>query len=263
MSCNFPYYRWFPKDYIGDAEVQAMTDDQDLAYRRLLDKSWEIGPLPNDVKKLAAYVRYTLVRFEQCWCFPLSDCWHENKDGKLINNRLEDERDFAFTRANNARKAVMSRWKKRRKRLKTQKDKKGYARNTPVIPEPYGSDTIKVPVPVPVPLPKEEKKKTPSSANVEKKERKMPIKIDWDPKAGEKGEGSFVGQRELLRAKLLGRYEKEFGVAWIGATWNSCIEWCQDHPEEIAEKKDYYLFVLGWFRRDANKDAKAKRERTK
>lgn len=83
------------------------------------------------------------------------------------------------------------------------------------------------------------------------------MKIRWDPTAGEKKKGSFVGQRELLRDKVRERYLDEFGEAWIRAEWNGIVEWCQDNPRKIAAKKDHWLFLLACFR----SAAKRKRER--
>lgn len=119
-----------------------MTDEQDLIYRRLIDKSWEIGPLPNDPNKLAALVRMQCDRFATAWTFPLKECWHENKQGLLINNRLEDEREFSLSKAVKATKAANTRWKKRNKRLKNQKDKRPYKRNALASSKQCLSDAI-------------------------------------------------------------------------------------------------------------------------
>jgi uncharacterized protein YdaU (DUF1376 family) len=262
MSNNFPYYRWFPKDYSGDAQVQAMDDDQDLAYRRLLDKSWEIGPLPIEVEKLAAYARYALARFEQCWRFPLIDCWCE-VDGKLINQRLEDERDFATSRALNALKASNCRWKKRAKRLKSKRVKKGKRgecdRNAGAMLPQCDLDAIN---------------RSSTSATVRdisttkiqsktEKDRDLKIikpgkhiEVKWDSKGGPKKEGSFIGERERLRTYLLNRFGEEFGEKWIQAQWKSIVEWCQDNEEKILKKKNCYAFIQTWYRNAA----KQKRE---
>lgn len=125
-----PYYRWFSKDYKADPLVQAMTDDQDLAYRRLLDASWEIGPLPNDTDRLSALVGFKTdgaKRFAAAWVWPLTECWHKPRGKKtLINFRLEDERDGMLDRSEKARGAAQRRWKTQRKRMGI-KDKPGNA----------------------------------------------------------------------------------------------------------------------------------------
>jgi hypothetical protein len=118
---GMPFFRWFPQDYAGDAMVRAMTDDQDLIYRRLLDMSWQIGPLPSEPEDLARLAGFELGRFEEAWRFPLTECWHLNGGMKLINHRLEEERESTLDRSVKARFAVQCREEKRAKRLKTKK----------------------------------------------------------------------------------------------------------------------------------------------
>lgn len=108
---------WFPKDYRADPLVMGMTDDQDLAYRRMIDTSWEVGPLPPDPKRIAQLIRFDPDRFAAAWCYPLTDCWKKGEKG-LTNPRLERER----RRAQNFHKLQTS---KSRAGVKARKAKKG------------------------------------------------------------------------------------------------------------------------------------------
>ena len=47
-----PAYQWYPRDYMADAIVQAMTLEQEGAYRRLLDHCWLEHGLPVDLDEL-------------------------------------------------------------------------------------------------------------------------------------------------------------------------------------------------------------------
>lgn len=119
VSRHTPYYPWFPKDFAADAHVMAMSNTQELIYRRLLDRSWELGPLPSDEKSLARLAGVYPATFRKAWSFPLADCWESRDDGSLINQRLEDERSRAVTRSEVARNNSQERWRIRSNRLKT------------------------------------------------------------------------------------------------------------------------------------------------
>jgi len=43
-----PAYQWYPRDFLSDALVAAMTLEQEGCYRRLLDVAWLEGGLPGD-----------------------------------------------------------------------------------------------------------------------------------------------------------------------------------------------------------------------
>lgn len=93
---------WYSKDYNADVYVRAMNDEQDLAFRRMLEASWEIGALPSDAEQLALIVRYDLEKFKKAWVFPLTNVWKETPAG-LINPRLEKERRRVHKRIKTAR----------------------------------------------------------------------------------------------------------------------------------------------------------------
>jgi hypothetical protein len=87
-----------------------------------------------------------------------------------------------------------------------------------------------------------------------KSKRKKPkYELQWEPGA-DGNMGTFVGDRDALRAKVNGLYLEEFGQDWIRRTWQTCLDWCNgEGKEKIKAKKDCWLFALGWFRRDAAK----------
>ncbi len=99
------------------------------------------------------------------------------------------------------------------------------------------------------------KKATTSVSRAQKKQERSERKasktahlIQWDPIKAD-----FTGERDKLREKLYGRYD-DLGENWINATWNAMTEWGDTHPDEMKAKKDCWLFILGWYMRDAKKE---------
>jgi len=130
-----PYYKWFPKDFAADSRVIAMDNMQELIYRRLLDRSWELGSLPADPGELARLAGVSPRAIRKAWVFPLTECWELTGDERLINHRLEEERENFTERSSKSTAAVKQRWSKRRKRLQTKN--RPY---TDVLPTQYDPD---------------------------------------------------------------------------------------------------------------------------
>lgn len=101
---KYPHYPWWLYDYQSDPLVQAMTDDQDLAYRRMIDASWDLGELPNDPDKISSLIRFSRKKFASVWKYPLIECWQDNGIG-LINHRVEREWEKIDARYGQLKKA--------------------------------------------------------------------------------------------------------------------------------------------------------------
>jgi hypothetical protein len=95
-----------------------------------------------------------------------------------------------------------------------------------------------------------------ASINVrEKRHRPLPL-ISWCP-IKENFEGEDM---EALNDTLRKHYLNEPGRPWMRATWSEMCEWCAENNPQIAAKKDYRKFVLGWFRRAAKDHRGRQRE---
>ena len=116
---EFPYYPWYSKDFAGDSLVMAMTNMQELIYRRLLDRSWELGGLPNDPAALSRLSEVRPTTFRKAWTFPLTDCWESNDEGRLVNPRQEKDRVRITGRKKLSAYAAKKRWEKVDKPLST------------------------------------------------------------------------------------------------------------------------------------------------
>jgi hypothetical protein len=66
-----PWFSWYPRDYIADEKVKALSDDAELVYRRALDVLWQSNDLqlPNNCLKLANQLArgWSAERFESAW----------------------------------------------------------------------------------------------------------------------------------------------------------------------------------------------------
>ena len=92
---------WFPfyhKDFFGSGHVRFMTREQKCIYLELLCIQWEEGSLPMDERQLAAALHIDQKKFDEVWP-EIGVCFIELKKGerkgRLINPRLEDEREHA------------------------------------------------------------------------------------------------------------------------------------------------------------------------
>lgn len=262
MTTHAPYFKWFPKDYASDALVRGMTDAQDLAYRRLIDASWEIGALPSEPEKLAVLAQVDSEGciagqefLRQVWTYPLTECWAARKDGLLINYRLEEERDKAFSRADSATKAVQARETKRRKLLRQRKKKPIIVPPSRDHRKPIATPSTPDPPSTQDPVPKTQTKI--SSVNAPTKQKGGEASKESEPPSPNgiirwnHINSEFDGDKPRLREALFERYLDNHGEKWVQAVFKSCRTWCIDHPDEIRAKKNHYQFVLGWFRREA------------
>jgi uncharacterized protein YdaU (DUF1376 family) len=97
------YYRQVPRDFMSSPDVEIMTCEEVGSYFLLLQKAWLGGEnctLPNDPARLAK-----LARVEKVSELVLSK-FMQDKDGRLFNERLKSEWDFAVKRSKDASKAA-------------------------------------------------------------------------------------------------------------------------------------------------------------
>jgi len=67
MSTKRPWFKFYGKDFLGDAHVCAMTPAARGVYITLLCHHWELGELPGDERKLARMAGMTLANFRRVW----------------------------------------------------------------------------------------------------------------------------------------------------------------------------------------------------
>lgn len=88
-----PAFQFYPKDFLTDEAVRLMSHTERGIYITLLSHCWLEGSLPADLPLLAKMVSVPAARFEKLWQGPLSSCFHQGTDGRLLQGRLEQERE--------------------------------------------------------------------------------------------------------------------------------------------------------------------------
>ena len=249
-----PYYPWFPKAYAADPLVQAMTDDQDLAYRRLLDASWELGPLPDDVAKLASFVRYRRggdARFKRAWTYPLTECWLKNGDGHLINPRLESVRDEVLSRSEKARSAAAARWS-RRKLLKTNE-----TANADALPEHSQRMAQALPLKEKCKGKGKEKEEEAPRAQARSRLHALSAPAVWWNQRLKK-----IEYTDEWRADLKKAFYSELGKDSMNEVWKTATRWFLKNPRRRTKKSrmDRTLYVFFENTIQDNKDKEAARK---
>jgi uncharacterized protein YdaU (DUF1376 family) len=86
-----PAFQFYPKDFLSSSHVQRMTLTEIGVYIVLLSHAWLSGGVPAEMPELAKLVKMPTARFAKMWSGALSECF-EIKDGRLVNSRLESER---------------------------------------------------------------------------------------------------------------------------------------------------------------------------
>ena len=65
---------------------------------------------------------------------------------------------------------------------------------------------------------------------------------------------------QKLKAAIRKRYSEEFDSKWLNAVWESIHDWVETKLEEdgdyLKKYKSLGLFVLGWYRREAERERK-------
>ena len=99
---------WFVRDYIAATRHLSLAERG--AYTDLLFLSWEMGPLPSDLARLARLVGCDAEEFRQVWP-AIRGKFIETAAG-FQNARLEEQRTESMQRSSAARASAQARWKR-------------------------------------------------------------------------------------------------------------------------------------------------------
>jgi len=109
---GFPYTPWYHGDFLRSTAGWTLTERG--AYMMLLLTQWELGPLPNDLARLAAIVG--LEQSEMATVWPLLSVKFKQTKKGLLNSRMEAHRrnylDYRKHQAESGRKGADARWKR-------------------------------------------------------------------------------------------------------------------------------------------------------
>ncbi len=86
-----PSFQFYPRDFVADFDVAAMTLEEAGAYAILLSYAWLKDGLPNDLAKLARALHVSSRKFNAMWN-EVGQKFYVAEDGRLRNARQEHER---------------------------------------------------------------------------------------------------------------------------------------------------------------------------
>ena len=112
MSKSFPYVPWYHGDFLRSTAGWTLLERG--AYMMLLFTQWELGPLPNDLGRLACIVGLEQTEMAAIWPL-LSKKFKHTKNG-LLNVRMETHRrnylEYRKHQVESGRKGAAVRWKR-------------------------------------------------------------------------------------------------------------------------------------------------------
>jgi uncharacterized protein YdaU (DUF1376 family) len=106
-----PAFQFYPDAFLSSTKVMAMSMTERGIYITLLCACWLDGSLPSDTADLARMVGMKPVQFAKIWPHNLARCFAEKK-GRLVNPRLERERQKQIDYRTKQRTAAEQRWEK-------------------------------------------------------------------------------------------------------------------------------------------------------
>lgn len=87
-----PAFQWYPKDFETDEVAACMSLSERGVYITLLGYCWLEGSIPDDASKLARLCRCSESELRRAWP-AVSQKFTPREDGRLLNSRLEKERE--------------------------------------------------------------------------------------------------------------------------------------------------------------------------
>lgn len=110
-STRSPAFQFYPKDYLTDTNVIAMSYTERGVYWHLVSICWLEGSLPPETKALARLLGMTPTHFARLWP-AIAPCFKARADGRLLHSRLEKERKAQAEYRKRQQDAAASRWHK-------------------------------------------------------------------------------------------------------------------------------------------------------
>lgn len=107
-----PAFQFYPKDFLTDGRVAAMTLQERGAYITLLCLCWMDASLPSDTARLARMVGEPAAAFVRIW--PAIEPCFKKQDGRFVHPALDEERAQQAARraasSQNGIKGAEKRW---------------------------------------------------------------------------------------------------------------------------------------------------------
>ena len=124
-SCR-PWFKWYPKDFMADEKVRALSPMGELIYRRILDVLWETSEcqLPNDIQFIhrATCKDISFEEFKDVWNeiqYPEFEILKSNEK-YVWSKRLKQQLAECIERSEVAREKAYIRWDKEKDKMQQQ-----------------------------------------------------------------------------------------------------------------------------------------------
>jgi uncharacterized protein YdaU (DUF1376 family) len=108
---NSPAFQFYPREWLSDFEIRALSDTQKGFFMDLMCHCWEVDGLPNDTKKMAAAMQRSHSSFLKLWSSGVSSLFTESSN-KLTLKMLEREKVKQAARSEKAKSSATKRWDK-------------------------------------------------------------------------------------------------------------------------------------------------------
>ena len=108
-----PAFQFYPDDFLNDDKVAGMSLQEIGAYVVLLCHAWTNRGIPSDQDRLSRILGVSRPALAKLWP-ALKPCWQAADDGRLVNPRMERERElqaaYREQQADSGRRGAQKRW---------------------------------------------------------------------------------------------------------------------------------------------------------
>ncbi len=111
MPPKLPWFPFYPTDWLSDQRVALMEPAEKGIYIDLLAHAWLEGSIPSDPIQLAFLLRLPRRQFNPLWEVVRLHFVPSSSPSRLVNRRMEERREHAQDKSENARKAAEARWR--------------------------------------------------------------------------------------------------------------------------------------------------------
>lgn len=110
MKKDYPFFKWFPSDALGDEHYSGFTLAERGLFHLCLDYAWINDGLPEDPEAVRRLLRIDRREFAKIW--PAVEPEFPKVDGRRRNGRQESERAECKTRSAKASESVKARYER-------------------------------------------------------------------------------------------------------------------------------------------------------
>lgn len=227
MQEKSPAYLWYPKDVMSSGRVAALTDLEELWYRRALDQSWLHCGMPVDPAEFAGWVGRNCTAESAKRIIDKFFQEHKKYPGKVFNKKQEALRKELRRKSKERARAGIESGRKRRERSKLKAEQ--------VLDSCSNKTQTKPNIPIAVPSSSSKDKEQDSATQAETAESSPVERRIWSDGVDLlKRDGHFEKASRALLGKLIQEYGKQPVAEAIAVT----------QAENPGDSKSFLVGVL-------------------